>query len=120
MPTNRTRIKRAVRSRVTDEARAIYAEALELQDMHRDCIRGVACGSASIGTHCSECLKYIDLSRELGRLLGVKFWEVSPLRADSEAPPGYMRHNPLQAGYWRKAWALRCELDRGARSAETH
>jgi hypothetical protein len=30
MPTNRTRIKRAVRSRVTDEARAIYAEALAL------------------------------------------------------------------------------------------
>ena len=67
MPANRTRIKRAVRSRVTDEAWAIYAEALKLQDMHRDCIRGVACGSASIGTHCSECLKYIDLSRELGR-----------------------------------------------------
>ena len=87
MPTNRTRIKRAVRSRVTDGARAIYAEALKLQDMHRDCIRGVACGSASIGTHCSECLKYIDLNRELGRLLGVKFWEVSQLRADSEVPP---------------------------------
>ena len=53
----------------------------------------------------------MDLSRELGRLLGVKFWEVSPLDADSEAPPVYMRRNPLQAGYWHKAWALRCELD---------
>ena len=56
----------------------------------------------------------MDLSRELGRLLGVKFWERSPLDADSEEPPGYMRHNPLQAGYWRRAWALRCELERGA------
>jgi hypothetical protein len=117
MPTNRTRIKRAVRSRVTDEARAIYADALQLQDVRQEHIRGM-CPTA--GKHCPGCLKYIDLSRELGRLLGVKFWEVSPLRADSEAPPGYMRHNPLQAGYWRKAWALRCELDRGARSAETH
>lgn len=116
MPTNRTRIKRAVRSRVTDEARAVYAKALKLQDIHRDCIRSVACCSTSIGTHCSQCLKYMDLRRELGRLLGVKFWEVSPLEADSEAPPGYMRHNPLQAGYWRKAWVLRCDLiDRGAR-----
>ena len=44
---------------------------------------------------------------ELGRLLGVKFWEVSPLDADSEAPPGYMRHNPLQAGYWRPSSRLR-------------
>ena len=32
----------------------------------------------------------------------------------AKAPPGYMRHNPLQAGYWRKAWVLRCDLiDRG-------
>ena len=47
-------------------------------------------------------------------LLGFNFWEVSPLDVDSEAPPGYMRHNPLQAGYWRKAWVLRCDLiDRG-------
>jgi hypothetical protein len=36
--------------------------------------------------------------RELGRLVGVKFWEVSPLRADSEDPPGHMLHNPLQSG----------------------
>ena len=73
----------------------------------------------SIGTHCSECTKYMDLSRELGGLLGVKFWEVSPLDADSEAPPGYMRHNPLQAGYWHKAWAaMRARSERAV--AETH
>ena len=65
-----------------------------------------------IGTHRADCVNYMDLSRELGRLIGVKFWEVSPLRAD---PPGYMLHNPLQSGYWRKVWALRCELERGAR-----
>ena len=65
-----------------------------------------------IGKHCADCLRFMDLNRELGRLLGFKFWEVSPLNADSEDPPGYMLHNPLQSGYWRKAWALRCELDR--------
>ena len=102
MPTNRTRIKRAVRSRVTDEARAIYAEALKLQDMHRGVHSRRSCGSASIGKHCPECTSYMDLRRELGRMVGVKFWEISPLEADSEAPPDYMRHNPLQAGYWAK------------------
>jgi len=40
----------------------------------------------------------VDLSRELGRLLGVKFWEVSPLDADSEAPPKWMRHNDCNPG----------------------
>ena len=67
MPTNRTRIKWAVRSRVTDEARAIYADALKLRDIRKDCIGIAACGSTSISTHCSECTKYMDLSRELGR-----------------------------------------------------
>jgi hypothetical protein len=38
----------------------------------------------------------MDRSRELGRLLGVKFWEVSPLNADSEEPPKWIRNNPLQ------------------------
>ena len=41
MPTNRTRIKRAVRSRVTDEARAIYIEALALQHIRDAHIRGM-------------------------------------------------------------------------------
>ena len=112
MPTNRTRIKRAVRSRVTDEARAIYAEALKLRDVHREHTLGI-CPTA--GKHCGDCTKYTELRRELGRLVGVKFWECSPLEADSEDPPDYMLHNPLQAGYWRRAWELRCELDRGAR-----
>jgi hypothetical protein len=53
----------------------------------------------------------MDLSRELGRLIGVKFWEVSPLRAD---PPGYMLHNPLQSLAQSLGVALRVE--RGARS----
>ena len=30
-----------------------------------------------------------------------------------------MLHNPLQSGYWVKAWALRCELERSAHQKET-
>ena len=37
-------------------------------------------------------------------MVGVKFWEHSPLEVDSEDPPAYIRNNPLQFGYWVKAW----------------
>ena len=67
---------------------------------------------ALLGVH-----KVHGSERELGRLLGVKFWEVSPLDADSEAPPKWM--NPLQHGYWVKAWALRCELAGRAMTASS-
>ena len=98
-------------AQITDEAREIYADALKLQDLRWDCVRSVACRSSSVGKHCPECLKYMDLNCELDRLLGLKPWERSPLDTNSEAPPDYMRHNPLQSEYWRKAWALRCVLE---------
>ena len=99
---------------ITDEAVAIYKDALKLRDIRWDCIRSIACRSPSIGERCAECVKYGDLNHELDRLLGIKPWERSPLDIDGETPPDYLRHNPLQLGYWQKAFALRCELDRGA------
>jgi len=110
MPTNRTRIKRAARSRVTDEARAIYADALKLQGRYWDCISKDVCCSTSVGRHCTDCDKYINMSRELNRLLGIKPWETSPLGTDSKTPPDYMRNNPCQSEQWCKAWAMRCEI----------
>lgn len=110
MATNRVRIKRAVRSRATDEARAIYKDAVKLQDVRWDCIRGVACRSSSPVKHCERCAKYIGLSQELSSLLGTKPWETCPLDAVRENPPDWMRGNPQQCEYWHKAWALRCEL----------
>ena len=56
MLTNRVRIKRTARS----HARAIYKDALKLQDMRWDCIRSIACRSPAIGERCPECLKYMD------------------------------------------------------------
>ena len=112
MPTNRTRIKRAARSRVTDEARAIFNDAVELQAIYHGCSRTDGnCRSTAVNRHCADCVRYIDLSQELGSLLGIKPWETSPLNANSETPPDYLRHNPLQFGYWRKAWAIRRELE---------
>jgi hypothetical protein len=112
MPTNRTRIKRAARSRVTDEARAIFADALKLQGRYWNCISNDVCHSTSVSQHCPECEKYINVSREFNRLLGIKPWETSPLTTNSENPPDYMRNNPWQSEHWRRAWAMRCELDR--------
>jgi len=112
MPTNRTRIKRAVRSRATDEARAIFKAAIELQDIYHDCIRNKDnCRSTAVNRHCPDCARYIDLSQELGTLLGTKPWETSPLNADSEEPPDWLRNNLDQSEYWRRAWAMRCELE---------
>ena len=96
---------------ITDETVAIYKDAIKLHGIRWDCISSVACRSSSVGKHCPECLKYMDLNCELDRLLGLKPWERSPLDTNSEAPPDYMRHNPLQSEYWRKAWALRCVLE---------
>jgi len=54
---------------------------------------------------CPDCAKYIDLSQELGTLLGTKPWETSPLNAASEEPPDWLRNSLDQSEYWRKAWA---------------
>jgi len=61
----------------------------------------------------------MNLSRKLGRLLGVKIFETSPLQTDTEEPPGYLRENPLQLRYWKKGWALRRELEADLPSTET-
>ncbi|MGE9007163.1 hypothetical protein ACO2JO_01170 [Leptospira interrogans] len=112
MPTNRTRIKRTARSRVTDQAREIFAEAIALQTMYHDCSReGGTCRSTSLNQRCGECVNYINLSQELGGLLGLKPWETCPLDVDRESPPDWLRNNLDRSGHWRKAWAMRCELE---------
>ena len=53
----------------------------------------------------------MDLNLELDSLLGLKPWETSPLNADSEEPPDWLRNNLDQSECWRKAWAMRRELE---------
>jgi hypothetical protein len=93
---------------VSDDARQVYAQALKLRDIH-DAHNRAMCPTP--GKHCDDCNRYVDLKRQLGRLIGFNFFLGSPLEADSEDVPDYMLHNELQAGYWRRAWALRCELE---------
>ncbi|MBR1149064.1 hypothetical protein [Bradyrhizobium sp. JYMT SZCCT0428] len=98
-------------AQVTDEARIIFAEAIQRQATYHGCNRdNGTCRSTAVNQHCAECEKYLDLSRELGRLVGTKPWETSPLNADRAEPPDYLRHNALQSEYWRKAWAIRREI----------
>lgn len=102
---------KARHAQITDEAKAIFADAIKLQDIRWNCVGSVSCRSTSVNQQCPECEKYHDLKGELNGLLGIKPWETSPLMADSKTPPDWMRANPLQSGYWLKAWALRCELE---------
>jgi hypothetical protein len=111
LPTVRTPIKRAVRSRVTDEAREVFARAVEVQGIYRACVRSEGCRSTSRNEHCAECREFLELNGELDRLLGIKPWETSPLDCDSEAAPDYMRASSLQSQDWRKAWEMRCALE---------
>ena len=111
MSTNRVRIKRAVRSRVTDEARAIYAEALALQHIRDEHIRGMCpLRSASIARIACDIWTWVA---NLGACSASNSGRCRRSNADSEDPPKWMRNNPLQHGYWVKAWALRCELGSG-------
>ena len=81
-------------AQIPDEARAIFASAIKLQDIYHDCIRSKEnCRSTEVNRHCPDCARYIDLSQELGILLGIKPWETSPLNADSEEPPDWLRNN---------------------------
>jgi hypothetical protein len=112
MPSNRKPINRATRSRVTDEARAVFAEAVTLQGIYHNCISNNICRSTSLNQHCTECAKYLDLSRKLGSLLGIKPWETSPLNTNSADPPDYVLTNSLRCEPWRKAWAMRCEMQK--------
>jgi hypothetical protein len=112
MPTVRTPIKRAVRSRVTDEARAVYARADALQDIYWACLRNEGCGSsASQGEHCAECREFLDLSNQLHGMLGLKPWDECPITTYCAEVPDWMQ-DPHRIASWRKAWAMRCELQK--------
>jgi hypothetical protein len=52
-----------------------------------------------------------DLSLDRRKDLWPRGRLLHPLNVDGEDPPDYMLHNELQSGYWRRAWALRCELE---------
>ena len=52
-------------------------------------------------------MPFIALSSFLPRPL----FQRCPLNADSEEPPDWLRNNVDQSEYWRKAWAMRRELE---------
>ena len=58
--------------------------------------------------------EYLDAKTALDLALGVRPWEVSPLRAATAEPPSYVLNNPLQLEGWRKARELRGALEAAA------
>jgi hypothetical protein len=109
MPTTRTPINRAAKKRVTPEAIDLFRRCLALRPIRDKHLLGMCPGP--INEHCPDCLSFNELNRELDRLLGIKPWMRSPVDVDCADPPPYMANNPLQAGYWAKAWALRRLLE---------
>jgi hypothetical protein len=99
MPTNRTRIKRAVRSRVTDEAVALFRLCEDIAD---------AGGDEKFEDEGGRRREYLDAHSALHSALGLMPWETNPVNAVCETPPDYMRNKHED---WHKAWELRCELE---------
>jgi hypothetical protein len=107
MPTVRIPINRATHPRITPQARQVFARAVALQPIYLAC----KCSSAArANERCSACREFLALRGELDRLLGQMPWDRSPLDTRSANPPDHVAKDALQAERWRKAWALRRQL----------
>ncbi|WP_256806324.1 hypothetical protein [Bradyrhizobium sp. Bra64] len=95
MPTTRVPIHRPPQSRVTNEARALFARALgiEANDDHQF-------WEEDGGNR----RQYLDLAVELHRLLGLTPWQMSPIDVVGERPDW------LRPEDWQQASELRAEL----------
>jgi hypothetical protein len=98
MPTNRIRIKRAARSRVTDQVVALFCKCCEIQKS------GDEEFWAEDGGRRRE---YLDACRDLYSLLGLPPWHASPLDTDLTGPAPY---NP--EGCWADTRPAALELRR--------
>ena len=50
----------------------------------------------------------------LHRMLGGKPWQTSPVDADGPEPPDYIAADAMKVADWRRAWELRCALEKAA------
>tara|TARA_R110002096_G_scaffold5809_1_gene26780 strand:- start:5101 stop:5448 length:348 start_codon:yes stop_codon:yes gene_type:complete len=109
MPTKRKRKNRLIGRRLTAEVVAIYSDAEKLRGKYEDCLTSSKCPEGSKTKHCDDCLRFLELSRELDRELGIKPWQVSPLDVDDEACPYGAGTGGAQS--WPDALKLRRELE---------
>lgn len=82
MATKRKRVNRLPGQRVTATVVDTYREAMPLQGKYHDCMFADKCPEGLTDRHCADCLRYLELSRNLDRELGIKPWEIGPLGAD--------------------------------------
>jgi hypothetical protein len=96
MPTKRTRTPRAIKSKITPEALALWRK---LRRMKSNRIR-------------TNRVEWLKVEKELCSLLGVWWGDAGrPTNVDTPEPPIYMQHNSYQAARWREAWRWRCALE---------
>jgi hypothetical protein len=96
---DRSNPHKATRSRVTGEAKRIFARAMALRPRYDACISGKRCHSTSLNRHCAVCHDYIELSRALHRC-----WRKTP---------GTRRHSMSKARTRRRK--IRCGPKPGGR-----
>lgn len=113
--TKRTPIARPPRSRITDEVIDLFLRHGSVWPTYLACLRGrCSAKRGKNGQRCPDCRECIDLSAEIGRLLGVTPWQTSPLEAFSDQPPDYYRVD--QHADWQRARATRLALIAAARN----
>ena len=81
MGTKRERKTHPTRQRITAEAVALFREATQRQSQYLRCVRGQipACPQR---VHCTNCARYLELSRALDVELHIPPWDPDPLMDD--------------------------------------
>jgi hypothetical protein len=112
--TKRTPVHRQSRMRITPEAVALFMAAEKHRDLYFACIGGGPCQRPEPGRHCDQCRTHIDASRELGRALGLKPWEASPVCPSAIACKARPRDGTMWADSLEQARELRAALEAAA------
>lgn len=101
--------------RITPEALALFVAAEKYRDLYWACIGGGSCQSPEPSRHCDECRTHIDASRALGRALGLKPWEASPVCPSASACQALrLRDGTMWAESLEQARELRAKLEAAA------
>ena len=115
MGTKRTPVHRQSRMRITPEAVALFLAAEKHRDLYWVCIGGGPCQRPEPSRHCHQCRTHFDASLELGRALGLKPWEASPVCPSATAcQASRLRDGTMWAESLDQARELSAELETAA------
>ena len=100
MATKRIPLKRAIRSRITDQATAAFRLCEEIRAAGDDELFEESGGRRN---------EFLEAELRLARLLGLKPWHESPLAATTEEPPAWMK-DQFSIANWKHAREVRAAV----------